>query len=765
MADRWAEPLRRILGLLILVLLLGVVVIYATGQAASAFEDLGEMVFALLASLGAALAARQSTGRLRSGWIWLSMASLSWGLGEAIWSYYELVKGVETPFPSLADLGFLGFPMFAVVALALFPSGASRHDRRRMALDGMMVATAIGLFSWATALGAVVGAGGDSTFATAISVAYPLSDIALLVLCILVLSRSTTHRAPLVVIAAGLGLMAVADSGFAYVSATETYDTGSYVDLGWFLAFGLLALAPVTRGATTSRSRMQEVTVAGGLLPYIPLAGAVGFLGYRYFEGYTLSALEAALAVVLGGLVLIRQFLTVRDNQQLATALAGREAELRHQAFHDGLTGLANRALYVDRVAHALELHRRDRRPLAMCFVDLDGFKAVNDTRGHAAGDELLRQVADRFRGSLSDADTLARLGGDEFAVLLEDGPAPLEVGRALLSSLSRPFLVGGHQVSVLASVGVAKVDGLDETPSVDELLRRADVAMYVVKRRGKADVQLYSPALKLDELDEMELGAALSKALREGHISVLFQPIVDLATGQLHTLEALARWAPGGHPVPPDEFIKVAERCGLVDELFEVMLDLTCAQLARWSALPGGGTVRAAVNLNPRQLSSPDLVSVVVAGLHRHGLTGRRLVLEITESEGLTDTPEIHATCADLRALGVRLSVDDFGLGLSSLARLRDLPIDEIKIDRSFIKGVDQDSGARRFVRGVLAFATETDLIVIAEGVERVSERNALTQLGCHRAQGFLFSRPVLPEVVDDLLSKKAVPAQAHPG
>lgn len=754
------HAVQRTVGLLSIVVVLGSTAVYVSGHGNLWIEDLGELAVATFAALNCALTARLSSGRLRSAWTWLAGACLSWAVGQAIWSVYELALRDETPFPSVADVGFLGFPVGAVVALALFPAGASRHDRRRMSLDGLMVASAIAVISWATALGAVVDAGGDSILATAVSVAYPLTDIALLVLCILVLARSTTHRLPLAGIAGGLALMALADSGFAYATAKGTYATGSLIDLGWFFAFALLGLAPLARGATTSHTRIQPVAVAGGLLPYIPLAGALAFIGYRYLAGYQLTDTEAALTVALGVLVLGRQFLTVRDNQKLASALAGREAELRHQAFHDGLTGLANRALYVDRVAHALELHRRDRRSLAICYVDLDGFKAVNDTRGHAAGDELLRQIADRFRAVTTEADTLARLGGDEFALLLEGQQDSLAVGRELLACLNRPFLVGGHQLSVLASVGVASVEGLQETPTVDELLRRADVAMYSVKRRGKADVQVYTPGLKLDDLDEVELGMALSQALRDREVTVLFQPIVDLASGQMHTLEALARWAPGGHPVPPDEFVRVAERCGLVDELFEVMLELTCAQLARWTPLPGGSTVRAAVNLNPRQLSSPDLVSLVVAGLSRHGLTGRRLVLEITESEGLTDTPEIHATCSELRELGVRLAVDDFGVGLSSLARLRDLPIDEIKIDRSFVRGVDQDSGARRFVRGVLALASETGLVVIAEGVERVSERNALTQLGCHRAQGYLFSRPVPPEAIDALLAAKAIPA-----
>jgi diguanylate cyclase (GGDEF)-like protein len=755
---------RRVVGALSLLLMLVALVAYVTDHMGQSLEDLGELAAALLAAAGCGLTAALTRGRLRIAWAALATASLSWAVGEAIWSFYELARDVETPFPSLADLGFLGFPVGAMAAVLLYPAGASRSDRRRMVLDGLMVASAIGLVSWATALGAVVDAGGDTRFATVVSVAYPLTDLALLVVCVLVLSRSTSHRAPLACIAGGLALMAFSDSAFAYLTAKDTYGSGSPVDLGWFFAFGLLALAPLTPGSTSAEIQADGVVVAGGLLPYVPLAAALGFVGWREVDGYELGTVEVTLSVFLVVVVLVRQFLTVRDNQLLVLALAGREAELRHQAFHDRLTGLANRALYVDRVGHALELHRRNRRTLAICFVDLDGFKAVNDSRGHAAGDELLRQVAQRFHGALTEADTLARLGGDEFAVLLEDGPPAVAVARTMLNSLQRPFVLAGKEVSVQASIGVASVDSADETPTVDELLRRADVAMYVVKRRGKADVLAFTPELHLDEIDDSALGTSLSAALRDHEVTVVYQPIVDLRTRQVHTLEALARWSPEGQPVSPEVFIPVAERLGLLPDLFQEVLRLTCRELGRWTAVPGGADVRASVNLSPRQLSSPVLVPVVVATLAEHGLSGDRLVLEITETDGLTDSAAVREACAELRALGVRLSVDDFGIGLSSLARLRDLPVDEVKIDRSFITGVDTGEGARRFVRGVLAFAAEFGLDVVAEGVEREAERDVLAELGCHRGQGYLFSRPVPAEDIDGLLAASVIPAQAPP-
>ena len=758
----------RVVGLLTALLLIVVVPTYLTGNVDRRFEDISMTMAALLGGANCALAASRGSGRLRAAWAGLAMACLSWGIGQAVWSWYELVQHTATPFPGLADVGYLGFPVGAVIALTLFPANASRADRRRMTLDALLITSAIGLMSWATVLGAVVEAGGTSPFATAVSVAYPLSDIVLLVVCFLVLSRAAAYREPLAFVAFGLLMMTVADSGFAFLVAKESYATGSMFDLGWFFAFGTLAFASLTPGATSSQAPAQSPTVAGAFLPYIPFGGAFVFIGWRYTSGLTPSTFEVVMTGVIVLLVVTRQFFTVRDNQKLALALAQTESELRHQAFHDQLTGLANRALFVDRLSHALELHRRDRRPLAICFLDLDGFKAVNDKLGHSAGDDLLQRVSARFGEVLSGADTLARFGGDEFAVLLEDRIDAGEVAYALLNSLTEPFPFGHREMSVRASIGVARVDLIDHTPTVDDLLLSADLAMYVIKSRGGADVLVHTAGLQLDEIDDVELGRALAVALAKNEITVAFQPIIDLSTGRLDMLEALARWAPEGRPINPEVFVRVAEHCELIDPLFEFVLAQACDQLARWTALPGGSEVRVAVNVSPGQLSSPTLPRTVAAELKRHCLAGDRLVLEITETGGLMDTAISLTVCHELRRLGIRLSVDDFGTGLSSMARLRDLPIDEVKIDRSFITGVDQDTTRHRFVAGVLAFAERVGLTVVAEGIEREAERDALTDLGCHRAQGFLFSKAVSAESVDALLSSpgswlRGIPSPLH--
>jgi EAL domain-containing protein (putative c-di-GMP-specific phosphodiesterase class I) len=273
------------------------------------------------------------------------------------------------------------------------------------------------------------------------------------------------------------------------------------------------------------------------------------------------------------------------------------------------------------------------------------------------------------------------------------------------------------------------------------------------VKQRGGADVLLHTDGLRLAELDDVALGRALAAALGRHEVTVSYQPIVDLVTGRPHTLEALARWSPGGRAVPPEVIVRVAEACTLIDPLFEFVLEDACAELARWTTLPGGAGLRVAVNITPAQLASHELPLVVADHLARHGLTGEQLCLEITETQRLADTETSRAVCTELRALGVGLALDDFGTGQSTLSRLRDLPIDEVKIDRSFVGNLDRDEARRRFVWGVVAFAERIGFTVVAEGVEREAELEALSKLGCHRAQGYLFSRPVPGGDVDALL------------
>jgi diguanylate cyclase (GGDEF)-like protein len=707
-----------------------------------AVADLIEVLLAATAAATALWRARRSVGRRRSAWAWISLACAGWAAGQAIWTWYELVQEREVPFPSLADVGFLVLPVAMSVGLWQY-AAQGRWRQGRHLLDALTVTAALGLVAWSTVLRAVVDAADERPVAFAVSLAYPAGDLVLLVLTVLVLAQARADRWTLGLLGAGLVSFAVADGAFAYLTAVEAYSTGEAVDLGWMLGFALMALAPLAAGPDDADAVDTPAGAGATLLPYLPVLVAATVVTVREVQGAALQPAEQVLIAIVVALVLARQFATLRENRQLLQVLAAREAELRHQAFHDGLTGLANRALFHDRLAHALELHRSDLRPLAVVLCDLDDFKVVNDTLGHAAGDELLIRVAERLRGALRSADTLARLGGDEFAVVLEHGEQAELAALRLDSALSAPFRLEGLEVAVRASIGVAAVPSCDPTPEPGALLSQADTAMYAAKRAGKRQVCLYEPGMSLLEVQERRMADALAQALVDGTLDVAYQPVVAVATGVVEGVECLARWRWQGREVPPSEFIPVAERAGLVAALTDVVLDRACAQLAAWTRELGLVGLRVGVNVAPQDLVADGLPGRVRSVLLRHGVEADRLVLEITETGLLTDVDAARRTADALRRIGVRLALDDFGVGYSSLAHLNTIPLQILKIDRQFTAGLGVDPGQARFLRALLALGRDLGLHVVAEGIERPEQMSALREMGCDMAQGYLLARP----------------------
>ncbi len=715
--------------------------------------DLIETGFPLAGAAGCAVAVSRNNGRLRRAWVCLMLACASWGVGQAIWTVYEVGLGHETPFPSLADVGYLGFAVAAVPALWLLPSRSHAGDNRRRLLDGLTAACAVTLISWATVLGPAVRAGGQSRFALAVSVAYPISDILILTVALLALAQGSRHRVSLIVVSLGMCAMAVSDGGFAYLAALDAYAAGSPVDLGWSIAFVAFALGGMLSSEPDEVSRGDGRTVvSASVLPYVPVAVAAVVVLSHYIVNGTFDSGSVTLTCVLVALVLARQYATVRDNQVLTRTLTLREAELRHRAFHDGLTGLANRTLFTDRVAHALELHLRDRRPVSVAFIDLDGFKGINDTLGHAAGDEILVQVAERLRLAVRGADTLARFGGDEFALLMEHGHNPAVVARTLVDSLRAPFDLRGRSVAVSASVGVASVRDDEPGTSVQNLLSRADVAMYAVKRSGRNNFRLHTPDLRLAMVDDLELSQALAEALAAGAIRAEFQPIVNLRTGSLIGYEALARWTHQGQQIPPEVFVPVAERVGLVATLTSLMLDHACAQLEQWSTELGFSALTVSVNVSRQELGDASLPQRVLSALDTHRLSADRLTLEVTESALVRDPAAAHAAFATLRELGVSISLDDFGTGYSGFAQLIGVPMDSVKLDQRFIAEIDTDPYSKRLLEGVISLTHHLGLRVIAEGVERPEQLDVLRALDCDEVQGFLVGRPLDARNLDAL-------------
>ncbi len=422
------------------------------------------------------------------------------------------------------------------------------------------------------------------------------------------------------------------------------------------------------------------------------------------------------------------------------TAAKEAEEQLRHQAFHDPLTGLANRALFTDRVEHALDLRRRAGTDVAVLFLDLDDFKTVNDTLGHPAGDALLQAVAERLSGALSRSHTVARFGGDEFAVLVEDvadGSSAVDIAANLLTELTKPFRLDGREVFVTASIGIA-VGG----PAA-ELLRSADVAMYRAKAAGKSQYVVYAPRMDEDVVGRLELVGALRRASIQEEFVIHYQPTVELATGSLVGVEALLRWH---HPtrglVPPLEFIPLAEETGSIVEIGRWVLEQACTQTAAWRrALPGAQALQVSVNVSIRQVRRPGLVDDLRHALSVSGLPPEALTLEITES--VLAREEMTSILEEVSALGVRLALDDFGTGYSSLSLLQNLPVDTLKIDRSFIRRVDA-AERRAFVRAILDLAQALELPVVAEGIEEPEQVLELERLGCRLGQGFYFARPL---------------------
>ncbi|HEY7925811.1 MAG: putative bifunctional diguanylate cyclase/phosphodiesterase [Candidatus Dormibacteria bacterium] len=430
--------------------------------------------------------------------------------------------------------------------------------------------------------------------------------------------------------------------------------------------------------------------------------------------------------------------------------------ELQYRAFHDGLTGLPNRALFTDRVDHALASAARDGRSLAVLFLDLDNFKAINDGLGHAAGDELLKTVAQRLREQLRTEDTAARFGGDEFAVLLEHITDPSQVAH-VCQRIAAALRVGCHiqGTPVFAQVSIGVTYSSDGA-TAEELLRNADMAMYGAKANGKSCFLVFEPVMHQRVAQRLKLESDLRRALDDGHLRVYYQPVFELPGQRIVGVEALVRWLhPDRGMILPLDFIPVAEDTGLIVPLGRWVLKEACAQVRRWQQeIAGLQDLNGAVNISPRQLDDPAIVRHVQEALAASGLRPEKLVLEITESILMRDVAAAAARLEDLSDLGVKLAVDDFGTGQSSLSQLRRFPVDILKIDKSFVDNIDRDPMASKLLTVVAGLGASLGLDVVAEGVESAAQAAIIEGLGTLYVQGYLYSRPLDGDAMTEFLS-----------
>ncbi|WP_329256244.1 EAL domain-containing protein [Actinoallomurus sp. NBC_01490] len=436
---------------------------------------------------------------------------------------------------------------------------------------------------------------------------------------------------------------------------------------------------------------------------------------------------------------------TTRDFSEQAAL----ERQVAHLTFHDGLTGLPNRAYLEER---AREKVGRSQGPVAVVFVDLDGFTAVNDSIGHAGGDQLLAQAARRLRAGVLADDTVARWGGDEFAVLMESATevqTVVDLGERLLRALAgEPYRVADRAIVLTASVGIAFTeDGIEGA----ELIRNADIALSRAKDLGGGRVEVFAAKMHADVMRRLELGSDLQRALTEQQFAVEFQPVVELATSRVTGVEALVRWWRDGVSVPPEEFIGTAEESGLMVPLGNWVLREACAQVARWRE--NGWEIGLSINLRPREIAAAHFVDSVAAALADSGLPPGALTLEVKEEVLVDGSDELIERLSALRDLGVRLAIDDFGTGYASLAFLRQLPVDVIKIDPSFVSGLGRDETLTLLTRTIARVGRDLGLTVVAEGVERPEQLELLREMGCPRGQGYLVSRPMAPGGIEALI------------
>jgi diguanylate cyclase (GGDEF)-like protein/PAS domain S-box-containing protein len=806
--------------------------------------------------------------------------------GNAISAGYVMTLH-ESPPVSWADPFYLSDSLCTLTALLSFPlARRTRLERWKFLLDAAMVLVGGGVAIWYFSVRPTAASQESSIVVTLLAFAYPLASmLVLLGVTTVVLRRPVDgNRHAFRLLVTGIAVGVVADLTFNLVQLELGGRSASWADGVFLICYTILIYSaelywrrPVARQTAPplTLARLQPIS----LLPYVAVGTTYVLLLYVALRPWNdpISGLAVG-AVLVTGIVVLRQVLTVRENLRLLAEHAARQNEARfrslvqhssdviivtradgtvrfvspsatrvfgydpaemvrhtiaellhpddreraatffrsaaqspgvtgpvewrfrqpdgswlnaeilatnllhdasvkgvvlntrdvserrrleeqltHQAFHDPLTGLANRALFRDRVSHALALAQRRGSLVTVLFLDLDDFKTVNDSLGHAEGDRLLIAAAERFLACARSADTVARLGGDEFAILIEGADGKDGLPDRLGAAMSHPFTLSGNQVRVTVSIGVASASADD---SADDLLRNADMAMYAAKRHGKGRAETYESRMYADIRERLDLEAALRRAIEHRELTLFYQPIVNLQNGGIYGLEALLRWE---HPqfgrLLPQHFIPLAEETGLIVQLGSWVLGEACRQLQVWRAAHPKLGLAVCVNISGRQLQGSGLVDALRQTLTSSGAEPGSVVLEITESVLMQQTEAVHERLQQLKALGVRLAIDDFGTGYSSLSYLQRFPIDILKIAKPFVEDVGQGADRSALARAIVGLGDTLKLQTIAEGIERAEQRSALLGLGCILGQGHHFWPALSSAAIDEILSNERYP------
>ncbi|HTU80003.1 MAG TPA: EAL domain-containing protein [Solirubrobacteraceae bacterium] len=690
---------------------------------------------------------------------------------------YQRLFGGALPFPSIADPFHLAFYPFLVAGmLLLIRERGERRDRAAL-IDALIVTLALATLLWVYLIAPYYDRQSLTQLGRLTSLAYPAMDIVVLGVVARVAAGSHRREPAFAFLLAGAVVLLLSDVlyGWKLMGAGAGAGAGALMHAGWatyYVLLGAAALHPSMRLLSSpgpeadghlTRARLALLTCASLTAPLLIV------VRQALHESLDLYVLVGSSGCMFA-LVLLRMAGIVRRNEELALQMVAlteqsAQAELEHQAFHDRLTGLPNRALFGNRVGHALAGQRRDRLPVAVLIVDVDDFKHVNDGLGPAAGDRVLQELASRLEDCMRPVDTAARLGGDEFGVLIHDTESELhavEIAERVMDALRAPIVLArpgeggreggrdGREVAVASSVGIAFSDG-DATggAGAEELLRNADVAMHRAKDSGKNHCQVFQPEMHAKALARLELKDDLQRALDAGEFTLRYQPIMDLARGDIAGMEALLRWEhPTRGTVAPLEFVPLLEDTGMIVPVGAHVLGQACAWAAHMQrACPRTPALSMAVNVSASQLQRPELVEEVRAALEDTGVAPGSLTLELTESVMVQDMELSLLRLKALRALGVKLAIDDFGTGYSSLNYVRRLPVDILKIDRSFL--ADPTPEVAELTAAIVGLARIFKLAVVAEGIENHGQLERLRALDCDFGQGFHFAKPLTGEEI----------------
>ncbi|MCV7422525.1 bifunctional diguanylate cyclase/phosphodiesterase [Mycobacterium yunnanensis] len=731
-------------------------------RATTFVTQIGELVAASFALACTVLAVRRTSARQRLAWLSMAVGCLGWVLGTLYWAYFGLVEQQMPHYGSIADFGFLALPVGAWLAAVFVPT--SRHGRigLRILLDGVIAGTSLFVVLWVVVLSELLTAGGVTGAAFALSIAYPVADTAVVTMALLLLARARPgRRLVMSLVAAAFVVIGTTDTAFIFVSA-GALSFSNVIVVGWATGMYLIGVAALCTPATPPPpvEPLRHTPPARSLwLPYLPVpfAFAVAIADTHLWSSDPVLTPVFGAGAVLACAALVRQFLLLAENRRLLTAVA-------EMALLDPLTELANRTLFNDRLAHSIDLRGRTGAAVGVLVADLDDFKLVNDSLGHSAGDELLRSVGRRIQSVVRPGDTVARLGGDEFAILVEDAPAVADqIAERIVQSMNEPFVIDGREVDVRVSVGLATATA-ETNVGAEELFKRADLAMYSAKR-AHAGTRSFTPDMRQDatELDlpshrqrtgrhhgvaRIEFVADLRRAVEEGELSLVYQPKVDLATWSAVGVEALIRWP---HPrfglLEPADFLQLVRENGLMEPLTDFVLDRALTDAAGWCE--AGMAMPVSVNVSAPSLDDEDLPARVLAALAGRGLSPRMLTVEITEDVLVSSVSRARTVLDHMRDAGVRVAIDDFGSGYAAMTYLHELQVDELKLDRQFVKPILHDERAASIVLSVVHLANEFGLECVAEGVEDRATAERLKTYGCGIAQGHFFSRPVTAQAI----------------